>query len=146
MRATPGVGCHLDAEGGAVGLFIGVLHDVAGQDLAADIVVVQQVRQTLAVGGLHLRITILLQNGEERAAGGVQNFLEIVRDDHAAHTVGLQIHNEHALVLGGKDPQEMLGIPLFGQGPLQLLVQAAQLALLAVAGIIGLLVLPHGSA
>ena len=39
----------------------------------------------------------------------------------------------------------MLGIPLFGQGPLQLLVQAAQLALLAVAGIIGLLVLPHGS-
>ena len=51
MRATPGVGCHLDAEGGVVGLFIGVLHDVAGQDLAADIVVVQQVRQTLAVGG-----------------------------------------------------------------------------------------------
>ena len=55
MRATPGVGCHLDAEGGVVGLFIGVLHNVAGQDLAADIVVVQQVRQTLAVGGLHLR-------------------------------------------------------------------------------------------
>ena len=122
-----------------------MLHDVAGQDLAADIVVVQQVRQTLAAGGLHLRITVLLQNGEERAAGGVQNFLEIVRDDHAAHTVGLQIHNEHALVLGGKDPQKMLGIPLFGQGLLQLLVQAPQLALLAVAGIIGLLVLPHGS-
>lgn len=39
----------------------------------------------------------------------------------------------------------MLGIPLFGQGLLQLLVQAPQLALLAVAGIIGLLVLPHGS-
>ena len=38
----------------------------------------------------------------------------------------------------------MLGIPLFGQGLLQLLVQAPQLALLAVAGIIGLLVLPHG--
>ena len=52
--------------------------------------------------GLHLRITVLLQNGEERAAGGVQNFLEIVRDDHAAHTVGLQIHNEHALVLGAR--------------------------------------------
>ena len=35
MSSALGIGCHIDAEGGAVGLFIGALHNVTGQDLAA---------------------------------------------------------------------------------------------------------------
>lgn len=144
MRAAGGIRGDLEGVGCTVCSGVVHLHDLAAQHLAAHKAVIQHAVEGVVEFRHHILVAVSGDDGTEGAAGGVQDLLEEVRKDDGPRAVLLQVHHIHAAVLGCQHPQEVLGIPLLGQGALQLFVQALELTLLPVAAVVSQLVLLHG--
>ena len=144
VRAAGGIRGDLEGVGCTVCPGVVHLHDLAAQHLAAHKAVIQHAVEGVVGFRHHILVAVSGDDGTEGAAGGVQDLLEEVRNDDGPHAVVLQVHHIHAAVLGGQHPQEVLGVPLLGQGALQFFVQALELTLLPVAAVVGQLVLLHG--